>query len=83
MEITNEFQLKTELNNILQEVDSNETLLNQYELTKDKKIISEVTSNMKKIASRLRELSPSPFCKTKENFPLLQQLSSKMQVNDI
>jgi hypothetical protein len=38
----------------LREVDSIEMMLDQYDLTKDKKILSDVTTNMKELAGRIR-----------------------------
>ena len=54
-------------------------MLDQYEINKEKKILAEVTSKMKAIAGDLRDLSANPNSKTKNNAPMLGQLSNKMK----
>jgi len=67
------------LQEALLEADKIEKMLDEFENTKNKTTLSEVTAKMKIVTGQLRELSANPKAKTKENSPLLQKLSSKMK----
>ncbi len=72
-------ELRNQLSVALNEGARIEQMLEQFELYRDKKVLAEATTNMKKITATLRELSSNPLCKTKENAPLFQQLSTMMK----
>jgi DNA repair exonuclease SbcCD ATPase subunit len=74
-----EQSLQEKLKEAIKEVNSIDSMLNEYESTLDKKLLTSATANMKTIASELKSLSSNPKCKTKENAPLLSQLSSQMK----
>ena len=63
------------LNKALNEVEIIDSLLDQYEQSREKKILADVTSKMKQIAADLRELTANPHSKTQSNAPLLANLS--------
>jgi hypothetical protein len=63
----------------LNEVASIDQMLDEYERTKDKKVLAEVTTRMKSVTGKLRDLSANPKGKTKENAPLLGNLSNQMK----
>jgi hypothetical protein len=63
------------LHKALAEVEIIESLLDQYEQSREKKILADVTNRMKQIAADLRELTANPHSKTQANAPLLSNLS--------
>lgn len=80
METDGENSIHNQLIAALEEVGTIDKLLTECEAANgDSKLLSEITTNMKKVTAQLRELSANPKCKAKENVSLFQQLSDKMK----
>lgn len=54
-------------------------LLDEFEQSKDKRILKQVGDSMKSFGNQVKDLSQNPLCKTKENNPLLISLTNKMK----
>eukprot|EP01114_Cavostelium_apophysatum_P021688 TRINITY_DN7638_c0_g1_i1.p1 TRINITY_DN7638_c0_g1~~TRINITY_DN7638_c0_g1_i1.p1 ORF type:complete len:1024 (+),score=273.72 TRINITY_DN7638_c0_g1_i1:183-3254(+) len=82
MDISDAETLRQTLLASIEEVDAIDKVLNKYETgvgSKDKKLLAQATTSLKKVTVDMKGFSSNALSKTKENAPLLNQLSRQMK----